>query len=261
MNRTLSITATLAALAATAASAQAATVQLQLDTTRSDVSKGVMMRDKVPAFTAPYTSLKFVATVTNDAGGPVVNASGGSAGATVDLIARTADGDRVVDSETIWDAQPVSFGTQYLQEHTTYFARLNPSAAGGVAAATDSNALPFRAVLRSYPSAYYSRYLNTISFSGFYSKTEPVAARRAVRVLIQRKAGSRWKTLRTLTPTARRDWKTKLRVGRYPVVFRVRTVPVGKKRFIAITDYSHCVARSTAAAKRLCKAVGPDPRM
>ncbi|MCB0881376.1 MAG: hypothetical protein KDC33_04050 [Thermoleophilia bacterium] len=260
MKRTLTITATLAALAATTASAHAAQVTLSLDTSKSELTKGVLLPNKQPAFQAPYTSLKFTAQAVNDAGGPVLNAQGRSAGATVDLIARTADGDKVVDSETIWDTQPVSFDLQFLQENTTYFARLNPSPEGGVASPTDSNALPFKAVLRSYPNGYYSRYLNTLSLSGFYSRSETTTARAAVRVLIQRKAGSRWKTLRTLRPNARREWRTKLRVGRIPAVFRVRTVPVNPKRFIAISDYSHCVASSQAAAKRLCKAVGPDPR-
>ncbi len=260
MRRTLTITAGLATAAAIAVPAQAARVELSLDYNASMIPASIKMRDGQFALQAPYSGLKFKAVAYNDQGYAVLKPDGYSAGATVDLIARTPDGDKVVTSQTIWDTQVLQFSTQYLSQGTTYFARLNPSPLGGVAAPTDSNAIPVRAFLKNLPTGYYSRLRNTIRFSGFYSRGGTVNARGAVRLLVQRKAGSRWRTLRAVTPNANNAYDVTVSAGRTPAAFRLRTVPVGPRRFISLSDYKFCVGPSAAVRNRMCKAITWDPR-
>lgn len=261
MRRTLTTTAALAALAATAVSAHAAEVKLWIDYDSSMIPAAIKMKDGQHALQAPYSGLKFKAVATNDQGNAVLKPDGYSAGATVDLIARTPEGDKVVTSQTIWDTQVLAFSTQYLSQNTTYFARLNPSPLGGVAAPADSAPVPVRAFLKNLPTGYYSRLRNTIQFSGFYSRGGTTKARGAVKLLVQRKAGRSWRTLRTVVPNARNDWKVTVSAGRAPAAFRLRTVPVGPRRFIAMTDYKFCVATTAAVRNRMCKAIGWDPQM
>ncbi len=261
MPRPISIAAALAAAAAIAAPAHAARVELTLDHGSSMIPAAVKMKDGQFALQAPYSGLKFKAVAYNDQGAAVLKPDGYSAAATVDLIARTPSGDKVVTSQTIYDTQVLQFSTQYLSEGTTYFARLNPSPLGGVAAATDSNAIPVRAYLKNLPGGYYSRLRNTIRFSGFYSRGGTVKARGAVKLLVQRKTGRSWRTLRTVTPRANNSWDVTVGAGRAPAAFRLRTVPVAPRRFIAVTDYKFCVATTAAVRNRMCKAIGWDPQM
>ncbi len=252
-----------AAVLALPSAATAANVKLALNYDRSAISAGLKMPDGKYAVRVPYSGLKFEAGAANDAGYAVLKPTGASAHATIDLIARTADGvERVVDSQIIWDTQYVSFDMQYPEENTTYVARLNPSAEGGVAAATDSNPIVVPTYVRNYPATAYSRYTGWLRFDGFFARGVTANLNRSVRVLIQKRSGSSWRTLRTLAPDAGKNWVGRVNVGRArTAVYRVRTVPIGPaRRYIAVTDYRFCIAPTVAQQRRLCAGVGWVPR-
>jgi len=257
------IVTTAVALGATAAgSAQAADVKLVLNWDDSDVAGSIRMPDGQYAIQAPQSFLRFEAGAGNDAGYAVLQPDGRSVGATIDLSARTVDGETVVDRRTIDDNGVIRFARQPLQQNTTYVARLYPTAAGGVAATTDSNPVPVRAYLKNHPDNYYSRLLGRLRIHGFYSRSDiPGGVGSAVRVLIQRKSGSTWRTIRTVRPDATRSWVGAINTtGVRRAVYRARTVPVGPRRYIALTDYRFCIAPTVAEQRRLCAGVGWAPR-
>jgi len=209
---------------ACAASANAATISLQVDGSKSS-GKTLKTPTGGTAFEAPFTLLKFVSQVTNDAGGPVTPPSGQPV--TVDLIGRSADGEFVLNTQHIYTynaGQPVEFPLQAVNQNTMYYARVNANPAAGIAAPATSGQFAAPSYLRNYPSAYHSNYTRTVTFSGFYSRVDGLPARAAVRTLIQRRSGKTWKTIRTLTPNATNQWRTRVPTGTLPAVFRVRTV-------------------------------------
>lgn len=241
-----------------AVSANAATVTLGTDSARSDVTT-LPMPTGASAFMAPYSSIMFVAGVTNDAGGPVKPPSGAGP-ATVDLVARTADGvETVVNTQSIYSFDAgtgVEFSLQFINQNTTYYARLNANPAAGVAAPVASAPFAAPAYLRNYPSAFHSNFSRTVSFSGFYSRVDGLPASAAVRTLIQRRSGSTWKTIKILVPNATNNWSARVPFGRTPAVFRVRTTPVGAaKRYVRVDEYKYCVAATKALAAKACKTV------
>ena len=233
--------------------ANAATVTMDVDPAASSGSTLDLPGGGV-AFEAPFTLIQFVADVTNDVGAFPLP-PGGSDFATVDLVARTADGETVVNTQTLFTPGQVRFTLQTVQQNTVYFARLNANAAAGVAAATLSGTFTAPAYLRNFPTVFRSAVTNKATFSGFFSDAEGVNERTAVRVLIQRRKGTTWKTLLTLAPNAARKWTGKVPVGAVPAVFRVRTIPLGPTRYVKVTEFRYCVARTKALAMKACRSV------
>lgn len=246
--------ATVVALAALglAAGANAATVTLNVDPAASSGRTTPAPGGGV-AYEAPFTLLKFVATVTNDVGAAPIPV--GTQYATVDLIARTVDGEKVVNTQTVYDAAPVTFVLQAVTQNTVYYARVNPAPPNGIAAAAASNEFNARAYLRNYPTVSRSSVTRKVTFSGFFSNPEGVDVRNAVRVVVQRKKGSAWKTVTTAAPNATRNWKAVVPVGPVPAVWRLRTVPINGARYQKVTELRYCVARTKALAAKACKGV------
>ncbi len=248
-------TAVLAMSLAAAASANAATVTLGVDP-GWDGGKVYTTPTGGFAFEAPFSSIKFTAALTNDAGAALAPATGETP--TVDLVARTADGETVVYTQNVYrsDNGAITFPAQWIHQNTVYYARLNPAPASGVAAPAVSQSFAAPSILKNYPSAFHSNYTRTVTFNGFYSKVDGLPARTTVRTLIQRRSGKTWKTVRTLTPNASNQWRVRIPTGATPAVFRVRTVPIGaQKRYLRVDEYKYCVARTRAQAAKVCKTV------
>lgn len=253
--RPVCVGATVAALAATlagTATADAATVALTIDSAQSSVTS-LPVASGGRGYLAPSSLFRFVATVTNDLGQPALPS--GADYASVDLVARTVNGDKVVSHQLIFDASPVSFPLQSLDQTTLYYARVNAAPANGIATAKNSSGIKLRAFLRNYPNYFRSSLTNTVTFSGFYSKPTGVSVKRAVRTLIQRRVGKKWVTLAKRTPDSTRSWKAKVSIGATPAVFRVRTVPIAPVRYLPVTELRYCVAATVAAAKKACRPV------
>lgn len=250
--RTMMTAAVALAVMGIATNASGATVSLTINAAQSSVTS-LPIASGGRGYLAPYSSFRFEATVTNDMGQtPLPN---GGSYATVDLIARTPEGDKVVSQRTIFDATPLSFSIQTLNQTTLYYARVNAAPANGIAAATNSSGVRLRAFLRNYPNVFRSSYTRKITFSGFYSKPVDVSVRRSVRTLIQRRVGKKWMTLAKLTPNSSRSWKAVVSQGTLPAVFRVRTVPIAPVRFLPVTEYRYCVAGTLAGARKACRSV------
>ncbi len=245
-------TVTLVAALGLAAGANAATVTLNIDPAESSGSTLPKPGGGV-AYQAPFTLLRFVATVTNDVGAVPLPVSGQYA--TVDLVARTVDGEKVVNTQTVFDATPLKFILQPVTQNTVYYARVNPALANGVAAAAVSAETTIPAYLKNYPNASRNSITRKVTFSGFFSNPEGVVVRNSVRVLIQRKKGSLWKTVATAVPDAARSWKAKVPIGPTPVAWRVRTVPINGIRYQKVTELRYCVARTRALAAKACKGI------
>lgn len=235
-----------------AANANAATVSLTINGAQSSVTS-LPVKSGGRAYLAPYSSFRFEATVLNDSG--VVPLPNNGSYASVELVARTPEGDKVVSQRTIFDAAPLSFTLQTLNQTTLYYARVIAAPDNGVAATTNSAGIRLRAFLRNYPNVFRSAYTRTVTFSGFYSKPVDVSVRRSVRTLIQRRVGTKWVTLAKLTPDSSRSWKARVRQGTMPAVFRVRTVPIAPLRFMPVTELRYCVASTLTGARRICRSV------
>ncbi len=235
-----------------ASNANAATVSLTINGAQSSVTS-LPVKSGGRGYLAPYSSFRFEATVLNDSGvAPLPN---GGSYVTVDLIARTPEGDKVVSQRTIFDALPVSFTLQTLNQTTLYYARVNAAPANGIATTTNSAGIRLRAFLRNYPNVFRSTYTRMVTFSGFYSKPVDVSVRGSVRTLIQRRVGTKWVTLARLTPDSARSWKARVRQGTLPAIFRVRTVPIAPLRFLPATELRYCIARTVTGARKLCRSV------
>lgn len=263
MGRRIALALVAAVAGAVSSTAQAAHVKLVLNYDTSSITAGLRLPSGLYAVQAPYSGIRFQAGAANDAGFAVLKPDGSPAYATMDLIARRADGtERVVDSQTIWDQTPVTFDMQYIEQTTTYVARLNPTAAGGVAAPTDSNAITVPTLLKNYPGATYSRSTGWLRFSGRYARVPTLPNLTAsLRILVQRRSGSSWRTVRTLVPDAGHSWRGAVNVGgAQRAVYRLRTVPIGPRRYVALTDYKFCIAPTVAEQRRLCAGVGWEPR-
>ena len=242
--------------AAFATSANAATVELGVNATKTSVPKksAYPVKGGGYAYPAPYTYFSFDIGVLNDAGVQPGYVSGPGY-AKVDLIARTGSGDQVVASRDYWSGQPINMGA-FLNENTIYFARVYASPAHGIAANTDSNTFTARAYLKHYPNAYHSSYTKRVTFSGLFSNVEGLPARNTVRVLIQKKTKSGYSTVATLRPNAKREYRKVLAFGALPAAYRVRVVPVGApKRYVTVDEYRYCVAATKAKAAKVCKSV------
>lgn len=248
---------TAAIAVACATTANAATVQLGVNAQKTYIPKksAYPVKGGGFAYAAPYTSFSFDIVATNDAG-VVPGWVSGAGYATVDLIAKTGDGEKVVATRDVYSAtEPVNI-TAWLQENTVYYARLNASPAHGIAAPVLSNTFTARAYLKHYPNAYHSSYSRTVTFSGFFSKVEGLPAGNTVRVLIQRKTGATYRTVATLRPNAKREYKRVIRYSGIPQAYRVRVVAVGNpKRYVTVDEYKYCVAATKAKAAKVCKSV------
>ncbi len=256
-----SLTVGLVGLALSASPAWAATVTLALDPNQSVIPRGSAfpLKSGVTMYLAPATGFVFTATALNDAGAPAVPPAGDVNYATVDLVARTADGEAVLATAPVVSAAPVVFPIQYIQQNTTYYARINPSPSAGVAAVAPSAEFTAAAFLNY--TANVSRTGRNVRFFGSFVKPATVNPSSALRVLIQRRSGAKWKTLRTLAPDAKRKWSTTVPVGAIPVAFRVRFVPIGAaKRYVTVNVSSYCVAKTSALARKTCNSVklGPE---
>lgn len=241
---------------AVASTAGAATVTLAADPTASQVV-ALPMKGGGVAHLAPSSSyVRFIATLANDAGAPIAPVPG--AYPTVDLIARTPEGDQVVSTQTVFNGTPITFPLQYLQQNTTYYARLNPAPASGVAAAAVSNPLAYNAFLRHFTTVSRNSVTRKVTFSGFFSDAQGVDESKAMRVMVQRRKGSKWVTLAVAAPNRLRSWKKIVPLGATPAVFRVRTIPQKPARYVKVTELRYCVARTKAAAAKLCKSVPLD---
>lgn len=253
MRRILCVAALLGSFGV-AAAANAATVTLDIDTAASS-GRTLDLPGGGLAFEAPFTLIQFVADVTNDVGAFPLPPGGSSDFATVDLVARTVDGETVVNTQTLFTPGQVRFTLQTINQNTVYFARLNASAGAGVAAPTNSATFTAPTYLRNSPNVFRSLLTNKVTFSGFFADAEGVNERTAVRVLIQRRKGTTWTTLLTLAPNAARRWSGKVPVGTLPAVFRVRTIPLAPARYVKVTEYRYCVARTKALATKACRSV------
>jgi hypothetical protein len=191
------------------------------------------------------------ATITNDAG-QIPLPSGGNY-ATVDLIARTASGDKVVSHRTVTNTLPVSFPPQFLNQTTRYYARVNAAPANGIAASKRSSMILLRAFLRNTHVVYRSK--GAVGFAGIYPQVPGVSLPRSVRVLVQRRVGTKWVTLAKTGPNRGRSWAARVLIGKVPAVFRVRTVPIAPARYLPATELRYCVASTAARARRLCRSV------
>ncbi len=257
LRRTLTVG--LFGLALSASPAWSATVTLALDKNQSVIRSEFPLKSGVSMYLAPTTGFVFTATALNDAGAPAVPPVGDVNYATIDLVARTADGEVVLSTQPVTTAAPVVFPIQYIEQNTTYYARVNPSPSAGVAAVTPS--APYTAAAFLDHSVNVSRTGGNARFSGSFVKPPTVNPSTALRVLIQRRVGAKWKTLRTLAPNAKRKWSTTVPVGAIPVAFRVRFVPIGAaKRYVKVNVSSYCVARTSALARKTCNSVklGPE---
>jgi hypothetical protein len=255
--RILSVVAVLASFGASTI-ASAATATLDIDTAASSGRTFDLPGGGV-AFEAPFTLLQFVSDVTNDVGAFPLPPSGSSDFATVDLVARTADGEAVVNTQTLFAPGQVRFALHTVNQSAEYFARLNANAGAGVAAPVVSTTFFAPSYLLNHPNAFRSAVTNRVTFSGFFSDADGVNERTAVRVLVQRRKGSAWKTLLTLAPNAARNWSGKVPVGALPAVFRVRTIPLAPARYVKVTEFKYCVARTKALATNACRSVKLGP--
>ena len=113
-----------------ASNANAATVSLTINGAQSSVTSAPV-KSGGRGYQAPYSSFRFEATVLNDSG--VAPLPSGGSYATVDLIARTPEGDKVVSQRTIFDAAPLSFTLQTLNQTTLYYARVIAAPGNGIA--------------------------------------------------------------------------------------------------------------------------------
>jgi hypothetical protein len=241
-----------------AAPAASATVTLSIDTVRTSTPSAFRVTGEYFMFLVPKSGLAFNATVTNDAGQPALPPPGDPNYATVDLIARTADGDAVVATLPIQSASPLAFPVHAIQQNTTYLARVNAAPNAGVAAATLSNTYGAGAYLNHTISV--NRTGSTVRWSGTFAKPVGVDRATALRVLIQRRSGSAWRTLRTIVPPAKGAWRTTTPTGGIPARFRVRIVAIGAaKRYVPFTALRYCVARTTAAARSNCNSITLGP--
>lgn len=240
--------------AAGAANANAATIQMQVTPQVTKSSPAYPVKGGGYAFGAPYTAFKFDVQVLNDANVEPGYVSGVGY-AKVQIIARTGDGETVA-AESDYFGAPIS-RTVWLKENTIFYARVLASPAHGIAAQTDAaNPFTARAYLRHYPSAFHSSFNRTLTFSGFFSRVDGIAASNAVRVLIQRKTNKGYVTVATLRPNAKREYKRVIRYGTIPKQYRVRVIAVGTpKRYVTVDEYKHCVASTRAKAAQACKAV------
>jgi hypothetical protein len=243
-----------------AAPATPAQVNLAIDAGRTVSPSGsaFTVKGDYVMFLVPRTSLAFTATVTNDAGLPALPPAGDLAYATVDLIAQTADGEAVVATLPIQSASPLQFPVHAIQQNTTYVARVNAAPNAGVAAATLSN--PYAAGAYLDHTVSVNRTGSTVRWSGTFARPVGVNRATSLRVLIQRRSGSAWRTLRTIVPPAKGAWRTTTQTGGIPARFRVRVVAIGAaKRYVPFTALRYCVARTTAAARSACNSITLGP--
>ena len=235
---------------AVAASANAATISLAIDPAQTSATSRPVKSGGL-GYMAPSSIFTFEATVTNDAG--QIPLPSGDNSATVDLIARTASGDKVVSRMRVTNTLPVSFPPQFLNQTTRYYARVNAAPANGIAAPKSSSMILLRAFLRNTHVVYPSK--GAVGFAGIYPQVPGVSLPRSVRVLVQRRVGTKWVTLVKTGPDRRRSWAARVVIGKVPAVFRVRTVPVAPARFLPATELRYCVASTAARARTLCRSV------
>lgn len=248
--RTLMTAVVAMAALAVAASANGATISLAIDPTQTSATSRPVKSGGL-GYMAPSSILTFEATIMNDAG-QIPLPSGGNF-ATVDLIARTASGDKVVSTRTVTNTLPVSFPPQFLNQTTRYYARVRAAPANGIAASKSSSMILLRAFLRNTHVVYPSK--GAVGFAGIYPQVPGVSLQRSIRILVQRRVGTKWVTLVKTAPGRGRSWAARVTTGRLPAVFRVRTVPVAPARFLPATELRYCVASTAARARRLCRSV------
>lgn len=239
-----------------AAGASAAEVRLKVDASASSF-RTVRVGTGGKAFMAPYTRIAFRATVTDDSGGSALPPDGSPDGdfAIVDLIERTVDGERIVNSQRLRSTAGVRFALQRLNQTSSYYARVRAQTAADIANATNSSRILFRAFLRHAPSVARYPASRTLVFSGLFAQPAGVDVQSTIVILVQRRAGTRWVTLARRVPNVQRRWGARVRIGRIPGVFRVRVLSRKPQRYAPMTDFRYCLAGSAATARSLCRTV------